>query len=343
MSVKSIFLLSVGIFLIISCKKDIASPISEKNFVSFSGKITNPNSDSIIVFNKTYKKKIAVTNGEFNDTLHIKEGKYGFYDGTEQSVIYLKNGDDIQLTLDTEQFDETLTYKGQGEEINNYLAKKVLKIEEVLDKVEIDDLNDTDYSKTMEDAQNSLYAFIDSYNLDKEFAKTEKEAIDQTMETYKEYFDGERAIKKEFPKGTVSPVFSDYENIDGSKTSLSDLKGKYVYIDVWATWCGPCKEEIPFLKELEKKYHGKNIEFVSISVDEPKGYDKWVKMVKEKELKGIQLYAGNAFDSEFIKSYKINAIPRFILIDPEGKIISANTYSPSEKEAIEKLFTELGI
>ena len=51
---------------------------------------------------------------------------------------------------------------------------------------------------------------------------------------------------------------------DSNETKLEDLRGKYVYIDVWATWCGPCRGEIPYLQKVEEKYKGKNIEFVSI-------------------------------------------------------------------------------
>jgi thiol-disulfide isomerase/thioredoxin len=68
--------------------------------------------------------------------------------------------------------------------------------------------------------------------------------------------------------GKPSPVF-DYENHKGGKTSLESLKGSYVYVDVWATWCGPCRQEIPLLK-VEQQFEGKNIKFVSISVDTQK-------------------------------------------------------------------------
>ena len=61
-----------------------------------------------------------------------------------------------------------------------------------------------------------------------------------------------------------------FENYAGETSSLEDFKGRYVYIDVWATWCGPCKKEIPYLKAIEEKFHNRNIEFVSISVDEGK-------------------------------------------------------------------------
>jgi len=136
---------------------------------------------------------------------------------------------------------------------------------------------------------------------------------------------------KTVAKGQPSPKFIDYENYAGGTMSLDDLKGKYVYVDVWATWCGPCKAEIPYLKEVEKKYHDKNIEFVSISVDRPKAYDAWRKMVTDEALGGIQLYADNAFQSDFVQSYLIKGIPRFILIDPNGNIVSSNAPRPSDQ------------
>ena len=146
---------------------------------------------------------------------------------------------------------------------------------------------------------------------------------------------------KSLIKGAPSPTFT-YENYKGGTTSLSDLKGKYVYIDVWATWCGPCLAEIPALKEVEKKYHNKNIEFVSISIDQKKDYEKWKTFVKTKELAGIQLYADNAWQSKFVKDYAIDGIPRFILIDPNGNIVSSDAPRPSDTKLI-TLFDDLKI
>ncbi|MFC4818202.1 TlpA family protein disulfide reductase [Flavobacterium sp. GCM10023249] len=146
---------------------------------------------------------------------------------------------------------------------------------------------------------------------------------------------------KTLTPGKTSPGF-DYENFKGGKTSLESLKGKYVYIDVWATWCGPCRREIPSLQKVEEEYKGKNIEFVSMSIDQKKDYDKWRKMVEEKSLGGIQLFADNDWNSQFVKEYAIEGIPRFILIDPNGKIISADAPRPSDPKLIAK-FKELGI
>ncbi|WP_224491075.1 TlpA family protein disulfide reductase [Robertkochia flava] len=145
-------------------------------------------------------------------------------------------------------------------------------------------------------------------------------------------------IRKDYEKlmtlseGNPSPEFTDYENYAGGTTSLENLKGKYVYIDVWATWCGPCKREIPFLKTLEADYHNRNIEFVSISIDSREDHDKWQKMVADLELGGVQLFADNDWESQFIQDYMIKGIPRFILLDPQGNIVNSNAPRPSSDE-----------
>lgn len=133
-------------------------------------------------------------------------------------------------------------------------------------------------------------------------------------------------------KGSSSPKFVGYDSAEGSKVSLDDLKGKYVYIDVWATWCGPCKVEIPHLSKLEKEYEGRNIQFLSISIDKRSDIGKWKKMITDKKMGGIQLIADNAGESKFVQDYYIMGIPRFILLDPQGNIVSSNAPRPSEEK-----------
>lgn len=135
--------------------------------------------------------------------------------------------------------------------------------------------------------------------------------------------------------GKPSPSFA-CQDINGKTVSLADLKGKYVYIDVWATWCGPCRGELPHLKKLEEAYGEKDIHFVSISCDQNK--KAWEDMVTKQQLKGIQLIFGK--EDTFSKAYMINGIPRFILLDREGNIVSANATRPSDP-ATAKKFDEL--
>jgi len=119
-----------------------------------------------------------------------------------------------------------------------------------------------------------------------------------------------------------------YPDKDGNEFSLASFKGNLIYVDVWATWCGPCKAEIPSLQKLEKEYHEQNITFLSVSVDTDK--DAWLKMVKEKELGGTQLWADGW--SKITKDYAIFGIPRFMLFSGEGNVISTNAPRPSSEE-----------
>lgn len=181
-----------------------------------------------------------------------------------------------------------------------------------------------------------------SKNLEQGFSITEAKKIDGLMKYLTGTYEQKIYIKEVLAKGKESPKFVDFENNAGGTTSLDDLKGKYVYIDVWATWCGPCKVEIPFLKTIEKDYHNKNIVFVSISADKANDHEKWKTMIQEKEFSGIQLFSDSDFKTSFIIEYKIHTIPRFLLIDPNGNIVSADAPRPSDKKLIE-LFNELGI
>lgn len=149
------------------------------------------------------------------------------------------------------------------------------------------------------------------------------------------------AYKTEYDKrniavtGKLSPDFQ-AKDISGKTYSLKDFKGKYLYIDMWATWCGPCKREMPYLKELEKKMEGKNITFLGLSTDEDKA--AWEETVKSGELSGVQLLLGRG--SQFQRDYNIDGIPHFILIDPDGKIINPKAVRPSSADA-EKILNAL--
>lgn len=127
--------------------------------------------------------------------------------------------------------------------------------------------------------------------------------------------------------GQPAPGFSYPDSAENTYT-LADFWGKPLYIDVWATWCGPCRREIPHLKLLEEEYRDSNIQFISVSVDEH--IDAWRRFVVEDEPEWLQLYTGG-WDCEICNQYNIHGIPRFILIDKEGKIIDANAPRPSSK------------
>lgn len=177
-----------------------------------------------------------------------------------------------------------------------------------------------------------------AYDLLKDFIKNEAlEEVALIMEGYKtiqsdstKYNELNDLVIEMSVFNAGKPAFDfTYPNVSGDTVSLSDFVGSLVYVDVWATWCGPCKREIPHLIELEKEYHGKNIIFLSVSVDEEKDYDAWKNMLAEKEMGGVQLFASGW--SKIAKDYKINGIPRFMLFDTNGNIITVRAPRPSNE------------
>lgn len=120
----------------------------------------------------------------------------------------------------------------------------------------------------------------------------------------------------------------------GKSFRLSDFRGKAVYIDVWATWCGPCCAEIPHMEKLSAHYaRNKKIVLLSISLDENK--TKWRKKLAEDKPQWKQFICADAFASELCKNYDINGIPRFLFFDKDGKIISLDAPRPSSTDIVE--------
>lgn len=140
----------------------------------------------------------------------------------------------------------------------------------------------------------------------------------------------------EMKKGQAAIDFT-YPDVNGKMISLSDFKGKVVLVDVWATWCGPCRGEIPHLKKLEEEMKGTDVVFIGVSLDEEKNYEKWKKFLEDESLSGVQLF-GNGF-SKIAKDYKITGIPRFMVFGRDGQIVEANSPRPSNPD-LKKLLEE---
>ena len=137
--------------------------------------------------------------------------------------------------------------------------------------------------------------------------------------------------------GQPFPPFEGVVDMNDKPISFEqlNLKGKMLFIDIWATYCPDCRKELPALETLQQTYKGKPITFVSISVDRDK--EAWKKMVKEKKLSGIHLYASPETKELFKKLYDLRSIPRYMLIDKEGNIISINAPMPSKGTTLESL------
>lgn len=311
-----------------------------QDVVKFQADIAHRNGDILFIKNnRIIVKEIKVEgDGHFSSSFEIKEGMYQLFDGAEYTELFLKNGFDLKLKMDAENFDESIVYSGKGAEENNYLAQKILNESKFDSESLFAATSMEEFTKKISEKQNADLAKLEAAKLDPNFVALQKKAMETEMFQMKMYF-GEK-LKQQKLNNTQAPSF-EYENHAGGKTKLEDLRGKYVYIDVWATWCGPCRAEIPSLQKIEEKYHDKKIAFVSISVDEQKDYEKWKKFVVEKQLGGIQLFADKNWMSDFIKAFGINSIPRFILIDPTGKVVNADADRPSNPKLQEQLDTLL--
>jgi thiol-disulfide isomerase/thioredoxin len=127
--------------------------------------------------------------------------------------------------------------------------------------------------------------------------------------------------------------------ITDSPISMKNLRGKVVVIDFWATWCGPCVAEIPHMKELYAKYRGQEVEFIGVSLDQPKengGLDSLRKFVKDNGIEWPQYYQGNYWNSEFSRGWGITAIPRVFMVDQVGKL-----YSVTARGKLDTMIPEL--
>ena len=125
----------------------------------------------------------------------------------------------------------------------------------------------------------------------------------------------------------------------GKMVSMKNFKGKVVLIDVWATWCGPCKGEMPYLKAIEEDYKDNNdIVFVAISIDRFKDKLKWQNYIQKENLGGIHLI--DDMGKSFGKKYQIASVPRYMLIDKKGNWIEVRCPNPSSTEELKKYLNE---
>jgi len=120
--------------------------------------------------------------------------------------------------------------------------------------------------------------------------------------------------------GTMAPVFTE-NDVNDKPVSLADFKGKYVLLDFWASWCGPCRAENPNIVKAYNRFKGKNFTVLGVSLDRPGRKDDWLAAIKSDGLEWTQVSDLKFWDSDVAKLYGIKAIPQNYLIDPTGKII----------------------
>lgn len=142
-------------------------------------------------------------------------------------------------------------------------------------------------------------------------------------------------IMKNIEIGATAPDFS-MEDVDGNLVSLSSYRGKYVLLDFWASWCGPCRAENPYVLKAYNKYKDKGFDVLGVSYDYPGMRDNWIQAIKEDKLEWTQVSNLLGWRDPTVKLYNISGIPSPFLIDPEGKIV-AKHYDIREEKLLELL------
>jgi peroxiredoxin len=173
----------------------------------------------------------------------------------------------------------------------------------------------------------SDFAFVDSvaYVVESDVAESriKKEFIER-IEKLRKLAIGSQAPEIELP------------DPDGNPLRLSSFRGKYVLIDFWAAWCGPCRREMPNVVRMYQKYGGGNFEIFGVSLDRRK--EDWLKAIQDDGLKWPQVSDLQYFNSEAARDYNIDAIPATYLIDREGKIIDKNLRGKALEDKLAEIF-----
>jgi len=292
---------------------------------------------------KVIKKIRRIRKGLYKDSLNVQQGRYKIFDGKNYYDLSLNNKCNLKMVVDANNVEETILFSGVCAEVNNYNTQsryadkkidycgELLSLDEVEFKKELDIIKEEDLKRLNKYVTNPVFKadyeaeLIRKYELiNKNYQK--KKANELGVKKYE--FNTKEA---NLLNGSVSPSFN-YLNYSGGQNKLEDFRGKYVFINVWTSWSMKAKGQMPYLKNTIEKYKSENILFVNISLDEQKDIEKWRTAIVENKIGGVNLFSDKARKSDFVKALKITGVPRFIIIDPDGKILVAAAPRPSDPE-----------
>lgn len=147
----------------------------------------------------------------------------------------------------------------------------------------------------------------------------------------------QQAQSRSFVVGSEAPDFTQ-KTPEGEDLSLSDLRGKVVLIDFWASWCGPCRKENPHVVKLYNKYKDQGFEILSVSLDKDK--DRWTQAIEADGMDWKHVSDLQGWKNQVAQTYSVRSIPHTVLLDKEGKIIARDLRSKALDQQLEKIFAE---
>jgi thiol-disulfide isomerase/thioredoxin len=177
-----------------------------------------------------------------------------------------------------------------------------------------------------DDAKSHYKIFLDKYsNLNPKYTSSANSSLDDLQ------------VLRRLSVGN-EPIPFDVKAIDGKTISLANYKGKVVLLDFWATWCMPCKVEMPNVIRIHKKYNKQGFEIIGISLDRDR--NALEKYVKDNEMNWPQYFDGQGWNSGLASKYRVREIPTTYLIDKKGKIRYRSLRGKQLEEAVKKLVNE---
>ena len=288
------------------------------------------------------------------------------FDNNNFIMMILQPGEKVEITIDANDFLKQLVIKGSENSSDIYRNQNIM----MATKTKLDSISTlsykemanpkydsllkvftADYEKIKTDQDNDLKSFIiknpkslailfllEPLPLDANYDTYSK--VDSTL--FATYPDNLYVINlhtqivagKATAIGVIAPDFI-LPDTSGRNISLSSFRGKYVLIDFWAAWCGPCRKEMPNMVKIYSDFKGKNLEIIGISLDKTR--DKWVDAIKSEQMTWPQVSDLKFWQSEVAAMYSVKAIPYTILLDKEGKIIAKNLRGEGLYQKIESL------
>ena len=270
------------------------------------------------------------------DTMNILENKlyqiYSFLNGKQGELgeLLISPNSQISLSIDENELFESINYTGNFELSNNFLAYSK-KYQNQLSQIVRNGIEQKELEILIHEKGNLINEKGISLNIVDSLSTYVKVKFSEFSDILKQ-----KNTKYLYKTSLVNEIGNNFSFTDINKKniSLKYFQGKYLYIDVWATWCEPCKVEYVFLKQLEEHFSN-NEELQIISISSDREFDKWEKYITKNSIEGIQLYSGA--NSDFVKFYDIGALPRFLFLDKEGRVINPEEIRPSNPELLKKL------
>lgn len=315
-------------------KTDSVKP--ENGSYSFSGKIEEPSLGRLRVkYADADGKKITMVSKRDVAVIFLQPGKIKVSSVDSFSNISVKgsvaHAEYVKLQQQTKPYSEkteplyTLySYFSKSKETS--AREKVEAVIDSIDKL----MNEKVYGEYVRKNPSSplaMYALQQyaGWNIDADKVEPLFNTLSEATKNYPSAVDFRKnmEIARKTGIGKLAMDFTQNDTL-GKPVTLSSLRGRYLLIDFWASWCGPCRAENPNVVKVFNKYREKGFHIIGVSLDRPGQKEKWIKAIHDDGLDWTQVSDLQFWNNEVAKQYGIQAIPQNLLLDPEGKIIAKN-------------------